>query len=109
MDTYGSTEATEDPVLLQQHSSGIRNPDDAIPAKAFAMFVSSSLRIGSPRGDVVVEYCPIGDMVSDVLTKPLQGSASYMVRSLLLNMPVARRPVRSSNLGAQKGWNLSHA
>jgi hypothetical protein len=41
--------------LTQQHTSGIRNPDDAMPAKALTMFVSSSLRIGSPRGDVVVE------------------------------------------------------
>jgi hypothetical protein len=27
------------------------------------------------KGDMIVEYCPTKDMISDVLTKPLQGSA----------------------------------
>jgi hypothetical protein len=35
---------------------------------------------------VVVEYCPTEDMISDVLTKPLQGSAFHKLRTLLLNI-----------------------
>ena len=36
--------------------------------------------------DVVVEYCPTGDMLSNVLTKPLQGAAFRKFRALLLNL-----------------------
>jgi hypothetical protein len=35
---------------------------------------------------MIVEYCPTEDMISDVLTKPLQGSAFCKLRALLLNM-----------------------
>jgi hypothetical protein len=38
------------------------------------------------KGDVMVEYCPTGDMISDLLTKPLQGAAFRKFRALLLNL-----------------------
>jgi hypothetical protein len=34
----------------------------------------------------MVEYCPTGDMISDLLTKPLQGAAFRKFRALLLNL-----------------------
>jgi hypothetical protein len=34
---------------------------------------------------MIVEYCPTEDMISDVLTKPLQGSAFCKLRALLHN------------------------
>ena len=37
------------------------------------------------QGDVKIEYMPTGDMVADVLTKPLQGSLFARLRDLLLN------------------------
>jgi hypothetical protein len=37
--------------------------------------------------EIRVEYCPTGDMIADVLTKPLQGSQFFKLRSLLLNTP----------------------
>ena len=39
------------------------------------------------RGDMSVEYCPTGDMLADVLTKPLQGPAFQKMRSKLMNTP----------------------
>jgi hypothetical protein len=39
------------------------------------------------KGDMIIEYCPTGKMLSDVLTKPLQGAAFRRFRSLLLNLP----------------------
>jgi hypothetical protein len=41
-------------------------------------------RIGS--GEMRVEYCPTGDMVADILTKPLQGSLFRKFRAALLNI-----------------------
>jgi Reverse transcriptase (RNA-dependent DNA polymerase) len=38
------------------------------------------------KGDMVVEYCPTADMISDILTKPLQGSPFRKLRALLLNL-----------------------
>jgi hypothetical protein len=38
------------------------------------------------KGDIVVEHCPTMDMISDILTKSLQGSAFRKLRGLLLNM-----------------------
>jgi hypothetical protein len=38
------------------------------------------------KGDMVVEYCPTADMISDILTKPLQGSLVRKLRALLLNL-----------------------
>jgi hypothetical protein len=38
------------------------------------------------KGDMIVEYCPTADMISDVLTKPLQGSPFRKLRALLLNL-----------------------
>ena len=35
---------------------------------------------------MVVEYCPTGDMIADVLTKPLQCAAFRKFRALLLNL-----------------------
>ena len=37
------------------------------------------------QGDVKIEYMPTGDMIADVLTKPLQGSLFARLRDLLLN------------------------
>jgi hypothetical protein len=37
------------------------------------------------QGDVKIEYMPTGDMVADMLTKPLQGSLFARLRDLLLN------------------------
>jgi hypothetical protein len=39
------------------------------------------------KGDMVVEYCPMADMISDVLIKPLQGSAFCKLRANLKNDP----------------------
>ena len=37
------------------------------------------------QGEVNIEYMPTGDMIADVLTKPLQGSLFVRLRDLLLN------------------------
>lgn len=37
------------------------------------------------QGDVKIEYRPTGDMIADVLTKPLQGSLFVRMRDALLN------------------------
>ena len=37
------------------------------------------------QGDVKIECVPTGDMIADVLTKPLQGSLFVRLRDLLLN------------------------
>ena len=37
------------------------------------------------QGDVKIEYMPTGDMIADVLTKPLQGSLFARLRDQLLN------------------------
>ena len=37
------------------------------------------------QGDVKIEYMPTGDMIADVLTKPLQRSLFARLRDLLLN------------------------
>jgi hypothetical protein len=39
------------------------------------------------RGDLQIEYCPIGDMVADFFTKPLQGSLFRKLRKIILNLP----------------------
>ena len=36
---------------------------------------------------MIVEYCPTDNMISYVLTKPLQGAAFRKFRALLLNLP----------------------
>jgi hypothetical protein len=38
------------------------------------------------KGDVKVEYCPTEDMVADIFTKPLQGSAFHKFRNDVLNI-----------------------
>jgi hypothetical protein len=38
------------------------------------------------KGDVKVEYCPTEDMVADIFTKSLQGSAFHKFRNAVLNM-----------------------
>jgi hypothetical protein len=38
------------------------------------------------KGDMIMEYCPTADMISDILTKPLQGSPFRKLRALLLNL-----------------------
>ena len=40
------------------------------------------------RGNMSVEYCPTGEMLSDILTKPLQGIVFKKMRSMLMNCPV---------------------
>ena len=37
------------------------------------------------QGDVKIEYKPTGEMIADILTKPLQGSLFARLRDLLLN------------------------
>jgi hypothetical protein len=37
-------------------------------------------------GEIVVDYCPTDETVSDMLTKPLQGSKFIYLRSILLNL-----------------------
>jgi hypothetical protein len=39
------------------------------------------------KGQVNVEYCPTEDMVADIFTKPLQGSAFKKFRDAVLNVP----------------------
>ena len=41
------------------------------------------------QGEVRIEYKPTGEMIADVLTKPLQGSLFARLRDLLLNCYVA--------------------
>ena len=36
------------------------------------------------NGKIILEYCPTANMVTDILTKPLQGYAFERLRSLLL-------------------------
>jgi hypothetical protein len=36
-------------------------------------------------GELMIEYLPTGDMVADLLTKPLQGALFRRLRNLLLN------------------------
>jgi hypothetical protein len=36
--------------------------------------------------EVKVEYCPTGDMVADYFTKPLQGSAFWKLRDIIMNV-----------------------
>jgi hypothetical protein len=38
------------------------------------------------NGEIVVDYCPTDETVSDMLTKPLQGSKFIYLRSILLNL-----------------------
>jgi hypothetical protein len=38
------------------------------------------------KGEVKVEYCPTEDMLADIFTKPLQGSAFHKFRNAVLNM-----------------------
>ena len=35
-------------------------------------------------GDIVIKYLPTGEMLADVLTKPLQGEAFFWMRDRLL-------------------------
>ena len=37
-------------------------------------------------GEVAIEYLPTGEMLADILTKPLQGALFYKLRGQLLNM-----------------------
>ena len=37
-------------------------------------------------GQLTVEYCPTGDMLADVFTKPLQGAAFTKFRRMILNL-----------------------
>jgi hypothetical protein len=39
------------------------------------------------NNQVCVEYCPTTDMVADIFTKPLQGSAFHKFRDAVLNVP----------------------
>jgi hypothetical protein len=66
------------------------------------------------KGDMIVEYCPTADMISDVLTKPLQGSAFRKLRALLLNIKddpttnrvvSAHRSVLEPNTTGSRGWD----
>jgi hypothetical protein len=36
-------------------------------------------------GEIVIEYLPTGQMIADILTKPLQGDLFRRLRRLLLN------------------------
>ena len=38
-------------------------------------------------GDLSVEYCPTGEMVSDFFMKPLQGKLFLKFRHLIMNLP----------------------
>ena len=38
------------------------------------------------KGEVVLEYLPTGEMVADIMTKPLQGELFRKMRKILLNM-----------------------
>jgi hypothetical protein len=36
--------------------------------------------------ELTVEYCPTGNMLADMFTKPLQGSSFYKFRAAVLNL-----------------------
>jgi hypothetical protein len=67
------------------------------------------------KGDMVVEYCPTADMISDVLIKPLQGSAFHKLRANLKNDPtttavvLAHRsvlePITTGKRGCVETWH----
>jgi hypothetical protein len=40
------------------------------------------------KGELTIDYCPTNDMISDLLTKPLQGEKFIYLRNLLLNWKV---------------------
>ena len=40
-----------------------------------------------PNKELRVEYCPIGDMIADIFTKPLQGTLFPRLRNSLLKVP----------------------
>jgi hypothetical protein len=65
------------------------------------------------KGDMIIEYCPTADMISDVLTKPLQGSPFRKLRALLLNLKddptptavvLAHRSVLEPITTRSRGW-----
>ena len=39
------------------------------------------------KGEIKIEFCPTGNMVADVFTKPLQGAAFRKFRNAILNIP----------------------
>ena len=38
------------------------------------------------RGEVIIQYCPTGDMWADINTKALQGSLFYKIRARLMGI-----------------------
>jgi hypothetical protein len=46
-------------------------------------FVTDWVKYGKLR----IKYCPMGDMVVDFFTKPLQGSLFWKLRTIILNIP----------------------
>jgi hypothetical protein len=38
------------------------------------------------NGEVIIEYCPTGDMIADFFTKPLQGSLFRKFRNLIMGV-----------------------
>jgi len=43
------------------------------------------------KGEVKVAFCPTANMLADFFTKPLQGSTFKRMRSIILNMPDAKK------------------
>jgi hypothetical protein len=66
------------------------------------------------KGNMIVKYCPTADMISGVLTKPLQGSTFHKLRPLLLNLKddptttavvLAHRSVLEPIVTGKRGWS----
>jgi len=79
----------EDVVIYQDNKSAILLEENGRASigrrtrfiKLRYFFVTDRIKAGEVR----VEYCPTKEMVSDFLTKPLQGQLFYKLRSLLMN------------------------
>jgi hypothetical protein len=65
-------------ILLETNGCGSSRPRTH-HLNIWYFFVSDRIQ----QGDVVVEYCPTKDMMADILTKPLQGTAFLWLQQKL--------------------------
>jgi hypothetical protein len=81
-------------ILLEKNgrmSSGKRTRHINIPY----FFVADRIK----ARELVVEYCPTGDMLADFFTKPLQGKAFKNFRDIIMNIDHHNDPIHRSVLG----------